>query len=98
METHVIDGKVPLLLSQHVQAAMGLVKMMGESKCTVGIGGPEVELCQVKEKTSFQLERAETFFKPMIEADNPNAVLISCGKEFAGANPPLAFPRGQHGS
>ena len=28
---------------------MSLVKMMGESKCTVGIGGPEVELCQVKE-------------------------------------------------
>ena len=23
--------------------------MMGESKCTVGLGGPEVELCRVKE-------------------------------------------------
>jgi hypothetical protein len=40
---------VPLLLSQHAQAAMSLVKMMGESKCTVGLGGPEVELCRVKE-------------------------------------------------
>ena len=48
-ETHVIDGKVPLLLPQHAQAAMSLVKMMGESKCTVGIGGPEVELCRAKE-------------------------------------------------
>ena len=30
-------------------AAMSLVKMMGESKCTVGLGGLEVELCRVKE-------------------------------------------------
>ena len=49
METHVIDGKVTLLLSQHALAAMSLVKMMGESKCTVGFGGPEVELCRAKE-------------------------------------------------
>jgi len=49
METHVIDGKIPLLLSQHAQAAMSLVKMMDGSKCTVGLGGPEVELCRVKE-------------------------------------------------
>ena len=36
METHVIDGRVRLLLllllSQHAQAAMSFVKMMGESK------------------------------------------------------------------
>ena len=31
METHVIDGRVRLL-SQHAQAAMSFVKMMGESK------------------------------------------------------------------
>ena len=41
METHVIDGKIPLLLSQHAQAAMSLVKMMDGSKCTVGLGGPD---------------------------------------------------------
>ena len=49
METHVIDGRIPLLLSQHAQAAMSLVKLMGESKCMVGLGRPEVELCRVKE-------------------------------------------------
>eukprot|EP00435_Cladocopium_sp_Y103_P073901 s140_g45.t1 len=65
METHVIDGKVPLLLSQHAQAAMNLVKMMGESKCTVGVDGPEVELCRVKESglLCINLSQALTILK-----------------------------------
>ena len=49
MDTHVIDGKVPLLLSQHAQAALNLVKQMGSSIITVGVNGPKLELCRVKD-------------------------------------------------
>ena len=48
MDTHVIDGKVPLLLSQHAQAALNLVKQMGSSIITVGVNGPKLEPCRVK--------------------------------------------------
>lgn len=49
MDTHVIDGKVPLLLSQHAQAALNLVKQMGSSIITVGVNGPKLEICRVKD-------------------------------------------------
>ena len=49
MDTHVIDGKVPLLFSQHAQAALNLVKHMGSSIITVGVNGPKLELCRVKD-------------------------------------------------
>ena len=48
MDTHVIDGKVPLLLSQYAQAALNLVKQMGSSIITVGVTGPKLEICRVK--------------------------------------------------
>ena len=49
MDTHVIDGKVPLLSSQHAQAALNLVKQMGSSIITVEVNGPKLELCRVED-------------------------------------------------
>ena len=46
METHVVDGKIPLLLSQHAQAALHFTKSMGDAKCYVGNG--ELELCRAR--------------------------------------------------
>ena len=46
METHVVDGKIPLLLSQHAQAALHLTKSMGDAKCYVG--NEELELCRAR--------------------------------------------------
>ena len=47
IETHVIPGRVPLLLSQHAQAALNFAKSMADS--TVTIAGHNVELRRVKE-------------------------------------------------
>ena len=47
LETHVIPGRIPLLLSQHAQAALNFTKSMADS--TVTIAGHKVELCRVKE-------------------------------------------------
>ena len=46
METHVVDGKIPLLLSQHAQAALHFTKSMGDAKCYVG--NAELELCRAR--------------------------------------------------
>ena len=49
MDTHVFDGKVPLLLSQHAHAALNLVKQMRSSTITVGVNGPKLEVCRAKD-------------------------------------------------
>ena len=51
LETYVVGERgdpTPLLLSQHAQAALGLVKDMGTSTCTLGGNGPTLQLHRTK--------------------------------------------------
>ena len=52
LETYVVGepgGPTPLLLSQHAQAALGLVKDMATSTCTLGRNGPTLKLHRTKD-------------------------------------------------
>ena len=52
LETYVVGepgDPTPLLLSQHAQAALGLVKDMATSTCTLGRNGPTLKLHRTKD-------------------------------------------------